>query len=310
MRKIKTRLRCLWNNIRNQHQFKIHVLRICLSEMKYRLSSFTGPPSKRVNPDLRTLPHVHSVAVIYLARGRTEEERKSIRVFLDSYKKYPSGLPHRLYVIYKGFEADSLTEQTRDSFDVPHVAIKLSDENLDLGAYIQASTMVEDNYLFLLNTHSEIRADDWLAKITRPLADERIGMVGCTGSFESLSALSPLFPPAPNPHLRSNAIALDRLMFVNMMLDEKITKKFDAWLIESGPASLTNRVKSLNKRCVVVDKDGAVYEEGAWPGSGVFRHLFRQQALIADNQIRDFECAKLIQKLKMSFYAWSAAHSD
>jgi hypothetical protein len=306
MRKLERKLKSIWNNIRDRHPLKIYALKICLDEIRYRLSSLGGTASTGASSDTSGLPHTCSVAVIYVARGHTEEERKSIRIFLDSYKKYASGRSHKLYVIYKGFDTEILRRQTQNSFDAPHVAIELGDENLDLGAYIEASRLVEDDYVFLLNTHSEIRTDNWLEKITRPLADERIGMVGCTGSFESLSALSPLFPSSPNPHLRSNAIALDRLTFVNMLRDEKITKKFDAWLIESGPNSITNRIKLLNKRCVVVDNDGAVYEEEAWPGSGVFRNLFKQKAPIIDNQIREFESARFIQKLEMSFHAWGA----
>jgi hypothetical protein len=301
------RSRCILNSLRDGYQFINYVLKVCLDEIKYRLSRFSGAANITVGLDIQKRQPMRSVAVIYLARGLTEEERRSIRTFLNSYKKYQAGLSHTLYVIYKGFKTESLRAQTQNSFDAPHVAINLNDENLDLGAYIEASRMVEDDYVFLLNTHSEIRDDNWLEKVIRPLADKKVGIVGCTGSFESLSALCPLFPPSPNPHLRSNGIALDRSMFVNMTLDDKITTKFDAWLIESGPNSLTRRIKSLNKRCIVVDVDGVVYEEDAWPWSGVFRHVFRQKALVIDNQIRDFESAKLLERLKMSFHTWRDA---
>ena len=143
----------------------IYALKICLDEMRYRLSSFSATASIQNVSDIQRLPHIYSVAVIYVARGRTEEERKSIHIFLKSYKKYSSGLPHKLYVVYKGFETEWLRRQARDSFDVPHVAINLNDENLDLGAYIEVSRMVEDNYVFLLNTHSEIRTANWLEKV-------------------------------------------------------------------------------------------------------------------------------------------------
>lgn len=233
----------------------MHALNICLDEIKYRLARIG-----RANSHSRenSLSQTRSVAVIYLARGRTREELNSIRVFLDSYKRFPAGSAHSFYVIYKGFETESSRSQVQALFDVPHAAIALGDGNLDLGAYIEAAGMVEDDYVFLMNTHSEIRASNWLEKVMSPFADKKIGMVGCTASFESLSPLSPLFPPRPNPHVRSNAFALERFMFVNMMRDEKIATKFDAWLLESGPNSITNRIKSLNKRCVIVDRDGAI----------------------------------------------------
>ena len=229
-----------------------------------------------------------------------------MRAFLKSYKKHPSGLSHTLYVVYKGFNSDASRQQAQKLFDVPHVTMDLGDENLDLGAYIEALRLIEDDYAVVLNTHSAINGDLWLQKLMRPFTDASIGMVGCTGSYESLSLLSPSFPRSPNPHLRSNAIAFNRLNFVALTSRDNIRTKFDAWLLESGANSLTNRIKRLKKKCVVVDKYGTVYDEAAWPGSGVFRHLFKRNTLIIDNQVRAFEAAKFGVRLRMSFNAWAA----
>ncbi len=245
-----------------------------------------------------------SVAVIYLARGTEETECHSIKRFIHSYKTFQSGHDHTLYVIFKGFQNGQDIENIKATIDVPFKDFVFEDKSYDIGAYVEASRLITEDRCIFMNTHSEICADQWVKKLIQPLEDRQIGLVGCTASYESMSILSPSFPKSPNPHIRSNAFAIDRKIFVELTQNESIQSKMDAWLFESGDNSLTHRVMRLNQKAVVVDYWGNVFCESEWPNSGVFRHLFRQNELITDNQCRFFKNESLFQKGKLSFFAW------
>ncbi len=93
---------------------------------------------------------------------------------------------------------------------LPFEAIETDDLSFDLGAYADALRSVGEDHICFLNTNSEINAPFWLAKLLRNLDTPGVGMVGATGSFESLHYINRLFPAYPNPHLRTNAFAMRR----------------------------------------------------------------------------------------------------
>lgn len=288
---------------------RIHFLGYIFTVFKMELLNKKHAVLVRDSPefDYKSKGMDKSVAVVYLARGQSKEELDSINKFIASYKSHQSGCNHVLYVIFKGFNGPRSLENAKKKFDMPFKAFDFEDNNFDIGAFVEASRLVEEDIVIFLNTHSEIRSDEWMWKLTGCLRMNEIGLVGCTASFESLSCLSSSFPKSPNPHIRSNAFAIERKFFVEITRHEKIQSKVDAWLFESGRNSLTRRVRLHNKEAVVVDSHGKVYREDQWPVSGVFRHIFRQNELVSDNQCRLFKSATFLQRAKMSFFAWGGA---
>lgn len=127
-----------------------------------------------------------SLAVVFLARKA--EGLCPPNQFLHSYLRYQAGEPHELVVVYKGFEqGDPDLVALRRSFGaVSHRSLEIDDTGVDITAYLHAASMLEHQRLCFLNTFSEIETDDWLRKLADHLRRDSTGIVGATGSYESL----------------------------------------------------------------------------------------------------------------------------
>lgn len=127
-----------------------------------------------------------TIGVLYLAR--LAEGPDHFAAFADSYRKHPASIAHELVVVAKGFEAPADFDKLAAVFDgIPHRVIPLDDAiGFDIQAYRLAATQIDDDYVCCLNTFSIVRADDWLKKLHDGIARPGIGLVGATGSFESI----------------------------------------------------------------------------------------------------------------------------
>ena len=147
------------------------------------------------------------VAVIYLARSA--DGAALFRRFATSYREYPAEIPHELVVIYKGFSSRKEAEAARQEFaGLPHVGIDLDDFGFDIGSYWKAAQRIAHQHVVFLNTHTTINAAGWLKHLHHHAAEERCGITGAMGSYESLRTTIPyleavitasLTPPATRP---------------------------------------------------------------------------------------------------------------
>ena len=106
------------------------------------------------------------VCVFYLARAA-----EGIQPFVDfatSFRRFASGKPHRLVVIYKGFDAEPETplKAIRDD----HLFV--SDDLTDIGSYIEAAEQFTSEYVCFFNTFSVILAPNWLYSLHMAIARE------------------------------------------------------------------------------------------------------------------------------------------
>lgn len=125
-----------------------------------------------------------SVAVVYLAR--LAEGVEPIRRFANSYRRRQAGRTHSLTVIYKADDFTLLPAAKSEFAGITHRAIMYSDAaGVDLAAYRFAATQLPHDRLAFFNTFAYLKGDDWLAKMDAAL-DDRVGIVGATGSYESV----------------------------------------------------------------------------------------------------------------------------
>lgn len=127
-----------------------------------------------------------SVAVVYLARKSNGVA--SWQSFLDSYTNLSAGIGHQLVIVYKGFEGDGAGLMLAQKLfsEVESEAIFVTDQCLDIGAYLQAAHQIDSHYVCFLNTHSVINGPNWLLFLTNAISVPEIGLAGATGSYESL----------------------------------------------------------------------------------------------------------------------------
>ncbi len=246
-----------------------------------------------------------SIAVIYLARGAGDDCIGRIERFVRSYEQFPAGIDHSLYVVYKGFSGGAELARARTVFSaVEHRALETEDRSLDVGAYLDAAREIRDEQVCFFNTNSEVVCSAWLAKLSVNLNQPRVGLVGATGSFETLCDLDSVFPAFPNVHVRSNAFMLDRELFCSAFAGAVIRDKMDTYLVESGPDSLTQRVLSYDLNVLIVGRNGRGYPPRWWPTSDTFRQGAQTNLLIADNQTRNFAVASWNEKRRIVQRTW------
>ncbi len=246
-----------------------------------------------------------TIAVAYLVRGADIDWLLSCKRFLDSYTGNQAGCEHSLYVIFKGFGSDSDLEKARILFrDVAHKCIFLADDSFDLGAYIEWANMIEEELICALNTNSEIMTPNWLYKLAVNLLMPNVGLVGATGSYESLRILNSAFPEFPNIHIRTNAFMINRAFFCSITAGVRIVDKMDAHFLESGSKSFTKQVLNEGKEILVVGRSGRGYSPQFWPMSGTFRQGNQENLLVSDNQTRSFAHLPWAEKKRVLFYTW------
>lgn len=257
--------------------------------------------------------HIHSVAVIYLARGK-DTPWESYERFFSSYRSQPAGLEHDLVVILKGWDCDESRERFKTlCSDITATFLEFPDDGFDWGAYFRAAEALEYDMLCFLNTHSELLHPGWLRLLHDGLLSQDTGAVGCTGSWESmLPSLNYMlgyfllgsyrvrdmlrwcidhayFPRYPNPHLRSNAFLIRRETMLAFARQRAIPRsKPEAYRLESGYAGLTRFLSKNGTPPKLVGVDGAFYSMREWDRSRTFRQADCGNLLVADNQTRDF----------------------
>ena len=230
--------------------------------------------------------------------------------FAASYRARPAGLQHRLVVLLNGFGADEDAAPHLRALDgIDHETVRTPEPTLDLPAYAHAARVLDASHLCFVNSHAEVLADGWLAKLHAAVEAPGVGLAGATGSYETPHSILPWrrrrWPRFPNPHIRTNGFVVARDLFVALRWPD-VRTKVQAWELESGRAGMTAQVCERGLRTVVVDRDGGVHEPAAWPSSATFRAGEQAKLLVADNRTRDWQQADPSTLAKLSRLAWGA----
>jgi hypothetical protein len=158
---------------------------------------------------------------------------------------------------------------------------------------------------------SVVLADGWLGMLERQLLRPEVGMVGATGSYESpnavrpgpLRGLRPGHEPFPNPHLRTNAFALERDLLRDLDWPTGLDK-LAAVRLEGGSRSLTRQVRERGLEALVVGRDGDAYPPERWRQSATFRSGGQANLLIADNRTLHYQEAGPLARRGLAWLAW------
>ena len=236
-----------------------------------------------------------TVAVVHLVRAANGPE--PLERFLEAYEAHdreedvgPLVFVHWLIFACKGFPTDRAALERIGGHD----ALYFPDVGYDIGTYRRCAERAKHDVLVFVNSFSRPLVDDWLGIMVRALDDQDIGLVGCTGSWEGIEG-----SPFPNPHVRTNAFAMRRDLFLSLDLPEPQTKR-DASLLEAGPSSITRQVLARDLRAVVVNADGSIYDVRL-PGlhfSRTFRYGGQTRLLVADNRTDDYADRHTLAELR------------
>lgn len=124
------------------------------------------------------------VAVVHLARR--QNGIAPFQRFLQSMGAHEAGVPHDLVILFKGFKRVSL-EYDRVLEGIPHRRLLMSDRGFDINAYFEAAKQLDYPSFCFLNSYSRVLADGWLEKLYSRIRCSGVGLVGATGSYQSIA---------------------------------------------------------------------------------------------------------------------------
>lgn len=264
--------------------------------------------------------------------------------FIASYKLNDAGRPHDLVFLFNGLNNISeidpyvvYAKKMQLKFDV----LVYEGTCQDISAYHWAAKKLDNKYLFILNSYSQILYSNWLSFCFKRFENTKIGLVGATASYQSyLSSVfnnnnwnwefnKPVkenfikykllikaatlwrlyFKPFPNPHIRTNAFMIDRQLFLSIKFPI-IKKKLDAYRFESGRNSLTAQLIKKGYVLLLINKDGNAFEINEWPKTNLFWQGLQENLLISDNQTEMFAQSIKSKKRMLSFLAWGDTTSE
>ncbi|MFI4989732.1 MAG: hypothetical protein ACHQHO_02290 [Solirubrobacterales bacterium] len=139
--------------------------------------------------------------------------RSAVHDFLASYRAHDAGAAHDLAIVLNGAgvgaagnSADGILSREQLLLELdgtPHRLIELDRPVLDLVAYGAAVRTLGHQRVCLVNSHSRIRCDGWLAALEEALRPSSVGVVGASGSWAGLRsyALYHLRLPSPYRHV-------------------------------------------------------------------------------------------------------------
>ncbi|MFT7053584.1 MAG: hypothetical protein ACJAU1_001141 [Psychromonas sp.] len=288
------------------------------------------------------------LAVFHLVRKYNDIQM--LRDFLVSYANHKSGVEHDLIIIFKGFTNDVdkaaqlelLSPFTYQSYDV-------SDHGFDITAYISACKHYAQVYLYLcfLNSHSVIQAKNWLKILYDNIIRENVGLVGATGSWQSLSGESRRFKIAcaaggyclktvlskstrkvkkeeicdvyqhfmfllnfdqfPNVHIRTNSFMISSVLMLEVC-HQQIDSKYDAYKFESGKKGLSKTIINKGLKLLMVGSDGQAYEPKSWPNSNIYMNNAQDNLLISDNMTRKYTSRTPEGRNNLRELSWTPRH--
>ena len=283
------------------------------------------------------------ICVVHLVRAKNG--LNPFMKFLESYSENRGGMEHDLLIIYKGFQVKN-SEGEYENFvkDIPHKTIIVPDTGFDILPYFVAVKTYDYRYFCFLNSFSVLQDTCWLVKLYRCISQNGVGLVGATGSYQSvyhdyvyylrnldktdaripfhsklaylvgfeklrLKFLHHYYPSFPNVHLRTNGYMIPRDLMLNIRYG-RIRFKSDAYRFESGRHSLTRQILGMDFRVLVVGKDGIGYEKEDWCRSKTFWQEDQQNLLIADNQTRQYSEGDAEARKRFSRYAWGESPGE
>ena len=205
----------------------------------------------------------------------------------------------------------------------------MSDFGFDLRAYYLAMQHSDHSNFCFLNSFSEIFADHWLAKMHSVIKSQGVGLVGATGSWESmysnvrgceetgqsqsvgarlwrpfrLQLCKLFFQPFPNWHVRTNAFIISRELALRFW-PRLIPTKRNAYLFEAGKKGLTARVMESGLDVFVIGRDGRAYSKEEWPNSKTYRAGNQENLLVADKQTDCYQKADPAERRHLAQAAW------
>ena len=236
------------------------------------------------------------------------DEKKKLIDFVKYYKKYRSGLNHKLVICFKLLNIKEVTKIRKYLKKINYIEFIDPSKNndWDFGSYKRVSKVFYDKDILFLNSHSYPICNDWLKKLF--IYKKRGTVIAPTASYESLIDSIKLkkkfhkifrhiirkyiftknFDKFPNPHIRTSSFLINSKIFLNFIKNKPLKNKEDTLKIESGKNSLTKYIKKKKIKTYVVNSDGNKFDENNWKFSETYCYVNNNKSIISDKHSRKY----------------------
>ena len=128
---------------------------------------------------------MNEICVVHLVRA--QNGIVPLKNFLESYKQNSGGIEHDLLILFKGFERKKELQKYRLVLEpFKYKELHVPDEGFDITAYFAVPRSFDYKYYCFLNSFSVILDTEWLLKMYQHISRDGGGLVGATGSYQSL----------------------------------------------------------------------------------------------------------------------------
>jgi len=264
---------------------------------------------------------MHDIIVCYLCTKF--DDLDSFDYFIKNYKKYDSGLKHKLLICYKMLNAKSIYLRENKLNAIKHIQYldPSSQNDFDFGSYYRVCKKFPKHKIFFLTGSDYPIKKFWLKNIVKHY--DVNSLIGTSASYQSLLSslklkkfykiidflinyfkLKKNFPVFPNPHIRSTGFLIFAKNYIQFYKNKSCKSKFDAWKLESGKDSLTNFFISKKYMVYVVNSDGNKFNINQWHLSKTFNYAEQDKFIISDKHTRKYLNLKNNEKKKFQLSTW------
>ena len=263
------------------------------------------------------------VLIVYLIS--VYDDRKNLKQFINSYKKYKAGTNHDLLICFKNFSKNDPIFDTNELNEVKFIKFldNHSQNDYDWHSYSRVAKNYKDKIVFFMNCHSFPIVDDWLKKFydnyekktllgpggsKASMVNDALNGIHSSNKIKSiLYAISNFYDFGffPNPHIRSNCFMISAENYLGLKLTERyMLKKKGTWINESGRNGMTNQLKRKNFNILVVNSEGKAFIEKDWNKSNTYAINDQSKLIISDKYSRIYDNSNETEKLQISKQVW------
>jgi len=231
----------------------------------------------------------------------------SIDQFINHYTEFNAGVNHKLLILYKMLDSESIKFCETKLKNIPHTKyVDTTEKNdFDFGSYKRVAQLHQDKRILFLNSHSYPICNNWLSMMISN-SDSKT-LIGTSASNESILdavklkkkykifshllkkiILKKKFNSFPNPHVRTSSFLIYGQLLLDYMINKKVNNKENAWEIESGKKSLSNYFKYKNYPIYIVNSDGKKFTEVDWMYSETYCYSKQLKSIISDKHTRKY----------------------
>lgn len=213
----------------------------------------------------------------------SEQRRKEFddcsRRFVDTYKRFPAGYPHKLYVVCSG-QRDKACEEIFAGLDVEFD--QYDGGGWDIGCEQHMANKVPEQFLVSMTTRTHFSKPGWLKRLMDARLQYGEGLYGSSGSYER------------SPHIRTAFYGVDTWIFREYPYI--IDNREKGFRFESGEWSFTKFVRSIGYPTIMVTWDGCYQPQDWRKAKNGFRIGDQSNLIVFDRHTLMYATADRIRK--------------